>query len=87
MKRKKRVSRSLAFERLFRPKLTSGQHKDNNSQNTRQNLLGDDDGLLEGAADGAGVGLLLGDDDGLLEGILVCCKINLLQNTASAKSR
>jgi hypothetical protein len=60
MKRKKHVSHSLVFERLLRSKLTSGQNKDNNYQNTRQNLLGDDDGLLEGAADGAGVGLLLG---------------------------
>jgi hypothetical protein len=60
MKRKKHVSHSLVFEQLLRSKLTSGQNKDNNYQNTRQNLLGDDDGLLEGAADGAGVGLLLG---------------------------
>jgi hypothetical protein len=44
----------------LQPKLTSGQNKDNNYENTWQNLLGDDDGLLEGAADGEEVGLLLG---------------------------
>jgi hypothetical protein len=60
MKRKKHVSRSLAFGQSLRSKLTSGQNKDNSYQNTRQNLLGNDDGLLEGAVDGAGVGLLLG---------------------------
>jgi hypothetical protein len=56
MKGKKRVSRSLSFERILRPKLTIVQNKDNKYENTWQNLLGDDDGLLEGAADGKGVG-------------------------------
>jgi hypothetical protein len=60
MKGKERVSRSLSFERILRAKLTIAQNKDNNYEITWQNLLGNDDGLLEGAADGEGVGLLLG---------------------------
>jgi hypothetical protein len=60
MKGKKRVSRCLSFERTLRPKLTIAQNKGNNYQNIRQSLLGNDDGLLERAADGEGFGLLLG---------------------------